>query len=148
MAKMDDLLAELSNLGALGNEVAVEKPAPKPPKVVPVEVPTESAPPVSEEEEALSAFTADYTLGEDAEDEDAPLEEEEAVEEDEEAEEEDDADADAEDEEEVAELAFDAEDVMRRLRSLLKRVNGIEDEVRSLARILSEAVEPRSDSDA
>jgi hypothetical protein len=147
MAKMDDLLAELSNLGALGNEVAVEKPAPKPPKVVPVEVPTESAPPVSEEEEALSAFTADYTLGEDAEDEDAPLEEEEDEEEDEEAEE-DDADADAEDEEEVAELAFDAEDVMRRLRSLLKRVNGIEDEVRSLARILSEAVEPRSDSDA
>ena len=145
MTKFDDLLAELDNLGALGKEAVVEKPAPKsPPKVAPVEVQAEPAAPISEDEEALSAFTADYTLGEDTE-EDAPLEEEEDAEEDEEDDEEQEGE---EGEDEVAELPFDAEDVMRRLRSLLERVNGIEDEVRSLARILSEAVEPRSDSDA
>jgi hypothetical protein len=121
MATMDDLLAELENLGAVGE--AVEK------KVVPVAVAAPPTAPVaaSEEEdsddvsegltedELASVFSADYTL---------PSDEAEDVEDDEEDDEEDAPSA------EVAEAEIDVEDVVERLRA-------VEREVRSLIRILS-----------
>jgi hypothetical protein len=121
MARIADLMAELENLGAMGNTpppvVPKAEPVRRPP--APVEIEEEEPVVAVSEDDVVAAFSADYTLGDtdDAEDEVVPVREEVVA-------------------VEVAESTLSVEDMARRVRKALRSLEAAHKEFQGILELL------------